>query len=71
MNVNKVMTQNRKQNTLGLNRKQTKNQHFLNLEKKGEWDKDWVISWVLFPFYSFHFIKQVFAYLCMYVNEHV
>ena len=46
----------------------------MNLEKKGEWHKDWVVLWNrFFLFYSFHFIKQVFAYLYMYmyVYEHV
>ena len=45
----------------------------MNLERKGEWDKDWVVLWVFFLFYSFHFIKQVFAclYMYMYVYEHV
>ena len=68
MNVNKVMTKNRKQDLIG---NKQKNQLYLNLQKKGEWDKDWVVSWVFFLFYSFHFIKQVFACLYMYVYEHV
>ena len=41
----------------------------MNLERKGEWDKDWVVLWAFRLFYSFHCIKQVFAY--MYVHEHV
>ena len=68
MNVNKVMTKNRKQDLIG---NKQKNQLYLNLQKKGEWDKDWVVSWVFFLFYSFHFTKQVFACLYMYVYEHV
>ena len=45
----------------------------MNLEKKGEWDKDWVVLWVFFLFYLFDSIKQVFAclYMYMYVYEHV
>ena len=45
----------------------------MNLERKAEWDKDWMVLWIFFLFHSFHFIKQVFAcmYLCMYVYEHV
>ena len=45
----------------------------MSLERKGEWDKDWVVLSGFFLFYSLHFIKQVFAYLYMYmyVYEHV
>ena len=45
----------------------------MNLERKAEWDKDWMVLWIFFLFHSFYFIKQVFAcmYLCMYVYEHV
>ena len=44
----------------------------MNLERKGEWDKDWVVLF-FFLFHSFNFIKQVFAYpyMYMYVYEHV
>ena len=35
MNVNKVMTQNRKQNTLGLNWKQTKKSTLFEPREKG------------------------------------
>ena len=50
-----------------------KNQLYMNLEKKGDWDKDWVVLWVLFLFYSLHFIKQAFAYpyMLMFIYEHV
>ena len=45
----------------------------MNLDRKGKWGKDWVVLWGFFLLYAFHFIKQVFAYLYMYiyVNEHV
>ena len=39
----------------------------MDLEKKGDWDKDWVALWVFYIFYSFHFIKQTFAYPYTYV----
>ena len=39
----------------------------MNLDRKGGWDKDWVVLWVFFLFYSFHFIKQVF-HICMYMS---
>ena len=42
----KEMTQNRKQSIIGLNRKQTKkNQLHMKLERKGGWDKGWVVVW--------------------------
>ena len=44
-----------------------KNQLYMDLEKKGDWDKDWVALWVFYIFYSFHFIKQTFAYPYTYV----
>ena len=44
-----------------------KNQLYMDLEKKGDWDKDWVALWVFYIFYSLHFIKQTFAYPCTYV----
>ena len=39
----------------------------MDLEKKGDWDKDWVVLWVFYIFYSFHFTKQTFAYPYTYV----
>ena len=44
-----------------------KNQLYMDLEKKGDWDKDWVALWVFYIFCSFHFIKQTFAYPYTYV----
>ena len=44
----------------------------MNLETKGEWDKDWVVLF-FFLFYSFHLIKQAFAYpyTYMFVYEYI
>ena len=66
MSVNKVMTQNRKQDLI---RNKQKNQLYLNLEKKGEWDKNWVVSWVFFLF--IHFIslnRYLHIFICMYMS---
>ena len=45
----------------------------MNLEGEGEWDKDWMVFCFFFLPHSFHFIKQVFAclYMYMYAYEHV
>ena len=43
----------------------------MNLEREGEWDKDWMVFCYFFLFHSFHFIKQVFAYLYMYIYMHM
>ena len=66
MSVNKAMTQNRKQDLIG---NKQKNQLYLNLEKKGEWDKNWVVSWVFFLF--IHFIslnRYLHIFICMYMS---
>ena len=39
----------------------------MSLDRKGGWDKDWVVLWGFFLFYSFNFIKQVF-HICMYMS---
>ena len=45
----------------------------MNLEGEGEWDKDWMVFCFFFLSHLFHFIKQVFAclYMYMYAYEHV
>ena len=45
----------------------------MNIEKKGDWDKDWAVLCFFSFFFSLHFIKQAFAYpyMCMFVYPYM